>query len=106
MVRTLIHSSFFIGGMITALVLMGCSNFSDLAFQENTLSPNDSSSQNSVSSSAKLYLDRLAGKLLFTDTVNAGNTNTISVNLAEDLYYYDTKTTHTYGDAFILMLEP
>ncbi len=62
--------------------------------------------QNSVSSSAKLYLDRLAGKLLFTDTVNAGNTNTISVNLAEDLYYYDTKTTHTYGDAFILMLEP
>ncbi len=44
MVRTHMHSS-FIGGMITALVLMGCSNFSDLAFQENTLSPNDSSSQ-------------------------------------------------------------
>ncbi len=62
--------------------------------------------QNNVSSSAKLYLDRPGGRLYFTDTVNAGNTNTISVNLGDDFYYDDTKTTHTHGDAFILMLEP
>lgn len=62
--------------------------------------------QNYSSAIPRLSLYAPQGYLYLVDTVNVGNNSSVTLNLGEDFYYDDSKTTKTKGEIIVVKLQP